>query len=119
MPFGIPLRPYRRAKYNAGAVSPSASLSLATSGEVAASHSVSCNVANGQPIASNAYLWEAKDEGGAWTTFRGKRLKILAADVVEGRLVPTSVQPEGKAPMVFDAWRNGAQPADDELFGDL
>ena len=57
--------------------------------------------------------------GGAWTTFRGKRLKILAADVMEGRLVPTSVQPEGKGPMAFDAWRNGAQPADDELFGDL
>jgi len=57
--------------------------------------------------------------GGAWTTFRGKRLKILAADVVEGRLVPTSVQPEGKGPMPFDAWRNGAQPASAELFGDL
>lgn len=57
--------------------------------------------------------------GGAWTMFRGKRLKILAADVVEGRLVPTSVQPEGKGPMTFDAWRNGARPAHDELFGDL
>jgi methionyl-tRNA formyltransferase len=57
--------------------------------------------------------------GGAWTTFRGKRLKILAADLVAGRLVPVAVQPEGKGPMGFDAWRNGAQPAPDELFGDL
>ena len=57
--------------------------------------------------------------GGAWTTFRGKRLKILAAHVVEGQLIPTVVQPEGKAPMAFDDWRNGAQPAGDELFGCL
>jgi methionyl-tRNA formyltransferase len=57
--------------------------------------------------------------GGAWTTFRDKRLKIHAADLADGRLVPTSVQPEGKGPMAFDAWRNGAQPTTDELFGDL
>lgn len=57
--------------------------------------------------------------GGAWTTFRGKRLKIHAADLVDGVIVPTSVQPEGKGPMDFSAWRNGARPANDELFGDL
>jgi methionyl-tRNA formyltransferase len=57
--------------------------------------------------------------GGAWTTFRGKRLKVIEADLVDGRIAPRSVQPEGKAPMAFDAWRNGAQPAVDELFGDL
>jgi methionyl-tRNA formyltransferase len=57
--------------------------------------------------------------GGAWTTFRGKRLKILAAALRDGVVVPTRVQPEGKAPMDFDAWRNGAQPAPGELFGDL
>jgi methionyl-tRNA formyltransferase len=57
--------------------------------------------------------------GDAWTTFRGKRLKIHAADLVDGRLVPVTVQPEGKGPMPFDAWRNGAQPAADELFGSL
>lgn len=56
--------------------------------------------------------------GGAWTTFRGKRLKILAADVVDGGLVPSVVQPEGKGPMDFDAWRNGARPQSDELFGE-
>ena len=57
--------------------------------------------------------------GGAWTSFRGKRLKIHAADLVDGTLVPTSVQPEGKGAMDFPAWRNGAQPAADELFGQL
>lgn len=55
--------------------------------------------------------------GGAWTTFRGKRLKIHAAALVDGVVVPTAVQPEGKGPMDFAAWRNGAQPAADELFG--
>lgn len=57
--------------------------------------------------------------GGAWTTFRGKRLKVIAAELIAGNIHPTTVQPEGKAPMAFDAWRNGAQPAHDELFGDL
>ena len=57
--------------------------------------------------------------GGAWTTFRGKRLKINAARLVDGVVRPETVQPEGKAPMSFDAWRNGARPAADELFGAL
>lgn len=57
--------------------------------------------------------------GGAWTTFRGKRLKINEARLVDGRVVPLTVQPEGKPSMPFDAWRNGARPAPDELFGDL
>ncbi|MFK8026072.1 MAG: methionyl-tRNA formyltransferase [Ilumatobacter sp.] len=57
--------------------------------------------------------------GGAWTMFRGKRLKIHAATLVDGRLVPSSVQPEGKGPMDFIAWRNGAQPTADELFADV
>ena len=57
--------------------------------------------------------------GGAWTTFRGKRLKINEARLVDGRVVPTVVQPEGKPAMAFDAWRNGARPTPDELFGDL
>ncbi len=57
--------------------------------------------------------------GGAWTTFRGKRLKIHGAEMCDGRIIPTRVQPEGKAEMDFAAWRNGAQPNADELFGDL
>jgi methionyl-tRNA formyltransferase len=54
--------------------------------------------------------------GGAWTTFRGKRVKLQAAEVVDGVVVPTEVQPEGKPKMSYDAWRNGARPADDEWF---
>ncbi len=54
--------------------------------------------------------------GGAWTTFRGRRVKILAAQLVDGRVEPETVQPEGKAPMPYEAWRNGAQPAVDEWF---
>ena len=57
--------------------------------------------------------------GGAWTTFRGKRLKIVEARLDEARLRPVTVQPEGKGPMPFEAWRNGAQPTPDELFGEL
>ncbi len=55
--------------------------------------------------------------GGAWTTFRGKRLKVLEARLVDGALVPITVQPEGRGPMPFDAWRNGARPTPDERFG--
>lgn len=57
--------------------------------------------------------------GGAWTTFRGKRLKINSAHLVDGVIHPVEVQPEGKGPMSFDAWRNGARPGPDERFGDL
>ncbi|MEZ5295561.1 MAG: hypothetical protein R2697_04610 [Ilumatobacteraceae bacterium] len=46
--------------------------------------------------------------GGAWTTFRGSRIKIHAAELVDGKIVPTVVQPEGKPRMDADAWRNGA-----------
>jgi methionyl-tRNA formyltransferase len=55
--------------------------------------------------------------GGAWTTFRGKRLKINEARLVDGRLVPRVVQPEGRTAMAFESWRNGARPSPDELFG--
>jgi methionyl-tRNA formyltransferase len=57
--------------------------------------------------------------GGAWTTFRGKRLKVNEARLVDGRIVPVEVQPEGKPAMPFVAWRNGARPNADELFGDV
>ncbi|MAT03796.1 MAG: methionyl-tRNA formyltransferase [Acidimicrobiaceae bacterium] len=54
--------------------------------------------------------------GGAWTTFRGARVKIHAADVVDGRVEPTVVQPEGKPRLDYASWRNGARPADGEWF---
>lgn len=70
--------------------------------------------------------------GGAWTTFRGKRLKVLAASVVESAS-PSSdptpsiaepspglrierVQPEGKGPMTFDDFCRGVRPAAGERF---
>jgi methionyl-tRNA formyltransferase len=70
--------------------------------------------------------------GGAWTTFRGTRLKVWRSEVVastdaDARLLPgeidprellvgtgadrlrlTLVQPEGKSRQAADAWRNGA-----------
>ncbi|HZB41570.1 MAG TPA: methionyl-tRNA formyltransferase [Ilumatobacter sp.] len=54
--------------------------------------------------------------GGAWTTFRGGRVRINAGRLDDGALVPTVVQPEGKRPMSYAAWRNGAQPAEGERF---
>ena len=54
--------------------------------------------------------------GGAWTTFRGARVKIHAADLIDGRIEPTIVQPEGKPRMSYADWRNGARPADGEWF---
>jgi methionyl-tRNA formyltransferase len=55
--------------------------------------------------------------GDAWTTFRGRRHKVLDARLgPDGRVEPTIVQPEGKAPMAFDAWRNGTRPAPGEWF---
>ena len=54
--------------------------------------------------------------GGAWTTWRGSRIKVIEGDVVDGRLVPTVVQPEGKWPMAYGEWRRGARPADGEWF---
>ena len=72
--------------------------------------------------------------GGAHTTFRGARVKVLAARVVDGRaepgvLVGTSVgtgdallqllevQPEGRARMRAEDWRNGARVVDGEVLG--
>lgn len=74
--------------------------------------------------------------GSAWTTFRGKRLKILRAhrsplpgapvgELGEGGVVGTgdgavqlvTVQPEGKPPMDATAWARGAHPAPGERLG--
>jgi methionyl-tRNA formyltransferase len=76
--------------------------------------------------------------GRAWTTFRGRRLRIVrarptpggaarvgepagtlvAGGVVTGQglLEPTEVVPEGGRPMPFAAWRNGARPTTGERF---
>lgn len=54
--------------------------------------------------------------GGAWTTWRRSRFKIHAADLIDGAVAPTVVQPEGKPRMRYLDWRNGAQPAPNEWF---
>ena len=73
--------------------------------------------------------------GGAWTQFRGRRLKVHAASldataqsgepgaidgvVVScgvGALVLREVQPEGRSRQDADAWRNGARPDVGERF---
>jgi methionyl-tRNA formyltransferase len=72
--------------------------------------------------------------GGAWTTFRGRRLKVLRAEPVDadmragalddsvvgtgsGGLRLLAVQPEAGRTMSADAWRNGAQPRPGERLG--
>ncbi len=62
--------------------------------------------------------------GGAWTTFRGKRMKVLAGErgadstglVPGGALVLTSVQPEGKGTMSLIDFARGARPNPGEQF---
>jgi methionyl-tRNA formyltransferase len=75
--------------------------------------------------------------GGAWTTFRGRRLKVHRALPESGsgghpgelhRMVVTcgsgtglrlvTVQPEGKGVQAATAWANGARPAAGERLGD-
>jgi methionyl-tRNA formyltransferase len=73
--------------------------------------------------------------GDAWTTFRGKRLKVLRAHMStndlapgaldhrrvgtgEGALELVEVQPEGKSAMPVDAWLNGAHPRSEERLGE-
>jgi len=75
--------------------------------------------------------------GGAWTTFRDRRLKVVAAEPqpaarpegrpgeLAGAVVATgdgglrllTVQPEGKPPRPFADWRSGARPAAGERLG--
>jgi len=79
--------------------------------------------------------------GGAWTTFRGRRLKVLAAHLSDGdepvpgpgpgpgeldgvvagtgrgALTLVTVGPEGRAPQPAESWRHGARPAPGERLG--
>jgi methionyl-tRNA formyltransferase len=69
--------------------------------------------------------------GGAWTTLGGRRLKIIAAEVVDPTSMPSpeligdrvgglrlgTVQPEGRPQMSFDAFVRGARLADVEFLG--
>lgn len=84
-----------------------------------------------------AYIDRLVRLGSAWTTFRGKRLRVHAARPAEGSSERTPgslegvevtcgdgrgvaldmVQPEGKAPMEALAWLRGARPEAGELLG--
>ncbi len=55
--------------------------------------------------------------GGAWTTFRGKRLKVHRARVGDGELELLVVQPEGKGRMNASDWARGARWKPDEALG--
>ena len=76
--------------------------------------------------------------GGAWTTFRGRRLKVLdavleggadgpaaAPGVIDGNRVAAgsgalrlvTVQPEGRAPVAVGDWLRGARPEPGERLG--
>ena len=69
--------------------------------------------------------------GGAWTTWRQRRLKVVAAELVDaaavgdelsnvgevGGLRLLAVQPEGRPAMPFDAFARGARLADAEPVG--
>jgi methionyl-tRNA formyltransferase len=72
--------------------------------------------------------------GGAWTTFRGHRLKVLDAFAADGSLPPgrlagdavgtgagvlvlRTVQAEGRGPLAAEAWRLGARPTPGECLG--
>jgi methionyl-tRNA formyltransferase len=75
---------------------------------------------------------------GAWTTFRGERLKVLAVRLVDDELEPGSlqatkssvlvgtgskaielvtVQPQGKKPMAAADWARGVRLSDEDLLG--
>jgi methionyl-tRNA formyltransferase len=55
--------------------------------------------------------------GGAWTTFRGRRLKVHEARLIDERLELINVQPEGRPAMTYRDWANGARPQPGELGG--
>ncbi|MEY2416877.1 MAG: methionyl-tRNA formyltransferase [Ilumatobacteraceae bacterium] len=69
--------------------------------------------------------------GGAWTTLHGRRLRVVAAELIEptaeatnelrggrvGGLRLVTVQPEGRSPMPFDAFARGAHLADIAVLG--
>ena len=69
--------------------------------------------------------------GGAWTPLHGRRLRVVGAELINpaeratnelrgdrvGGLRLVTVQPEGKAPMSFDAFARGAHLAEVESLG--
>jgi len=54
--------------------------------------------------------------GGAWTMFRGKRVKVLAATLDEAGVRVLTVRPEGKPAMSFADFERGARSQPGEFF---
>lgn len=54
--------------------------------------------------------------GGAWTTFRGKRVKVLAATFDGTNVQLVTVQPEGKVAMSLTDFERGVRRRPDESF---
>ena len=49
---------------------------------------------------------------GAWLEADGARLKVWRAHADDGRFVPDVIQPPGKKPMEYPAWKAGHRGAD-------
>ncbi len=49
---------------------------------------------------------------GAWIDLDATRLKVWRAHETDGRFLPDEVQPAGKRPMTFAAWRSGHRGPD-------
>ncbi len=62
------------------------------------------------------YIHRQIRAGGAWTTFEGRRVKILSADIIDGSVNVRRIQPEGRGVMDYDSWRRGLRVADDTWF---
>jgi methionyl-tRNA formyltransferase len=90
-------------------------------------------------VAVDRLIRGATPAPGAWTTFRGRRLKLGPVRLDEGALPPGAleidrdgvrvgtgtvpvrlgeVQPEGKPRMAADAWARGVRPESGELLGE-
>jgi methionyl-tRNA formyltransferase len=67
----------------------------------------------GRPAAESARLVRAGNpRPGAWIEVGDARLKVWRAHVDGDRLVPDEVQPPGKKPMAYAAWKAGHRGAD-------
>lgn len=52
----------------------------------------------------------------AWTTWRGERIRIIDAHIIDDRLVPTVVQPAGRQRLDAESWWRGARADEGEWF---
>jgi methionyl-tRNA formyltransferase len=66
-----------------------------------------------RPVAENLrFVRAGNPRPGAWIAFDDDRLKVWQAHAENGRFVPDIVQPPGKKPMGYAAWRAGLRRDD-------